>query len=358
MDQIYQDLLNNFPDLDIKQNFPLAPLTTLKIGGPADIFIQTQTNLQLVDLLKFLKTYSGQQVNNIPITILGNGSNVLISDSGIRGIVIKNLSNQINVLNPIIQSETPKSASISTHRNEQDKTKYLDFASLNYDESNQPKIEVKLDAGLSLPLAINKLLDLGITGLQWFAYIPGTIGGATWYNIHGGSYHFSSYVKSIEVYNQTTQKIEILDNSQIDWGYDSSTFQTNLNLIILSTTLSLYQGDADKAKQVAKAWITQKSKVQPLNSAGSVFQNPNEETAKKIWGEPKSTGWIIDQKLSLKGKIIGGAQISPLHANFIINTSNATAKDFMALVNLVKTKCQQKYNWQPKLEITLLGDFK
>jgi len=109
---------------------------------------------------------------------------------------------------------------------------------------------------------------------------------------------------------------------------------------------------------VAKAWITQKSKVQPLNSAGSVFQNPNEEIAKKIWGEPKSTGWIIDQKLSLKGKIIGGAQISPLHANFIINTSNATAKDFMALVNLVKTKCQQKYNWQPKLEITLLGDFK
>ena len=382
MDNIYTDLVANFPDLDIKKDFPLAPLTTLNIGGPADIFIQTQTNLQLIDLLKhiseyrsnvFLDTessevlYRGREYpkkslqgiqKNIPITILGNGSNVLISDSGIRGIVIKNLSNQIDVLNPIIQSETPKSASISTRRNEQDKTKYLDFASLNYDESDQPKIEVKLDAGVPLPLAISKLLDLSITGLQWFAYIPGTIGGATWYNIHGGSYHFSQYVKSVEVYNKTTQKIEILDSSQIDWGYDSSTFQTNLDLIILSITLSLYQGDSDKAKQVVKAWITQKSKVQPLNSAGSVFQNPDQTTAKKIWGEPKSTGWIIDQELGLKGTTIGGAQISPLHANFIVNTGKATAKDFMALVSLIQTKCQQKFNWQPELEITLLGDFK
>lgn len=382
MDKIFKDLVTNFPDLLIKQNFPLAPLTTLKIGGPADIFIQTTTNLQLVDLLKFIKKYrsdvfldtesskvscrgreypkkSLQDIskNNLPITILGNGSNVLISDSGIRGIVIKNTSSNIDILGSKDISNSTEQPHISAQRREDEPHKYLDFASLNYNESDQPKVKVKLDAGVPLPFAITKLISLGITGLQWFAYIPGTIGGAIWYNAHGGEYHISQYIDTVTVYDTDNQQLKTLQANQIDWQYDSSTFQTNPNLVILSTTLNLYQGDANKAKQVVKAWITQKSKVQPLNSAGSTFKNPTLEKCTPIWGDQKSTGWIIDHELNLKGTKIGDAQISQKHANFVVNINKATAKDYLDLVKLVQTKAKAKLNLNLRLEIKLLGNF-
>lgn len=352
MDNIYTDLVNNFPDLNIKKDFPLAPLTTLKIGGPADIFIQTQTNLQLVNLLKFLSKYrkEGKANNfsahsdgkrsepegsehcknlfaNLPITILGNGSNVLISDSGIRGIVIKNASQEIEFIKPNL---------------------------------------IKASSGVVLSTLINFSFQHGLVGLETFAYIPASTGGAIHSNIHGfDKSNFNQYLKSIDIFDLNSQQLHTLLASKLKWFYDYSQFQNSPNQIIISALLSLKIGDVPQAKQTYQDIIANKSLTQSLNSAGSVFQNPDEATAKKIWGKPKSTGWIIDQELGLKGTKIGGAQISPLHANFIINTSKvnpatagATAKDFLALVDLIKSHCQEKFNWQPKLEITLLGDFK
>jgi len=343
MDNIYTDLVANFPNLIIKKDFPLAPLTTLKIGGPADIFIQTQTNLQLIDLLKhineyrsnvFLDTessevlYRGREYpkkslqgiqKNIPITILGNGSNVLISDSGIRGIVIKNASQEIEFIKPNL---------------------------------------IKASSGVVLSTLINFSFQHGLVGLETFAYIPASTGGAIHSNIHGfDKSNFNQYLKSIDIFNLNTQKSTTFLAKNLKWAYDYSSFQDSPNQIIVSATLTLKTGDTSQAKQTYQDIIANKSLTQSLNSAGSVFQNPNEATAKKIWGEPKSTGWIIDQELGLKGTAIGEAQISPLHANFIVNTNKATAKDFMALVNLIQSNCQKKFNWQPKLEITLLGKF-
>ncbi len=349
MDQIYQDLLTNFPNLDIKKDFPLAPLTTLKIGGPTDIFIQTTTNLQLINVLKFLKKNSKQRheqflstqssdftrqrdegvstakigsraVDNIPITILGNGSNVLISDSGIRGIVIKNASQEIEFIKPNL---------------------------------------IKASSGVVLSTLINFSFQHSLVGLETFAYIPASTGGAIHSNIHGfDKSNFNQYLESIDIFNLKTNETKTLLASKLKWAYDYSQFQDSQNQIIISALLSLKIGDVPQAKQTYQDIITKKSQTQSLNSAGSVFQNPDEATARKIWGEPKSTGWIIDQELGLKGTTIGGAQISPLHANFIVNTGKATAKDLLALVDLVKSNCQKKFNWQPKLEIKLLGDFK
>lgn len=333
--------------MDIYQNHPLAPYTTIKIGGPADTFIITNTTEEFIEALK--------KYSSAPLTILGNGSNVLISDSGLRGVVIKNSSKDIDILAadplPIEFHHT------YTQRNENEPEKYLDFTKLDYDESKEPQVLVKISSGTPLPYAINYLLDHGVTGLQWFAYIPGTIGGATWYNIHGGAYHFSDYLESIECFNLKTGHIENFFKKDLTWSYEKSFFQENPHLIILSTTLRLFKGNVKLAKQVKEAWIAQKVKVQPMNSAGSIFANPSLDNCQKIWDEQKSTGWIIDHELNWKGKQIGGAQISPLHSNFIVNTGTATAKDVSNLITEIKNEVQKRFSLNLKTEVKFLGDF-
>jgi len=336
--------------MDTFQNHLLAPYTTIKIGGPADTFVHTTTPDEFLTYLQSI----APTIPTIP-TILGNGSNVLISDSGLRGIVIKNSSQSIEILetapSPVKFNHT------YTQRNENEPEKYLDFTKLDYDESDKPQVLVKMSSGTSLPYAINYLIDQGITGLQWFAYIPGTIGGATWYNIHGGAYHFSDYLESIDCFNLTTGQIDTFLKKDLEWKYEKSFFQKNPHLIIISTTLRLFRGDASLAKQVKDAWIGQKIKVQPMNSAGSVFANPSLEDSTRIWGEQKSTGWIIDHELGWKGKTIGGAQISLQHSNFIVNTGTATAADVSALVQEIKNEVQKRFNLTLKTEIRFLGDF-
>lgn len=331
--------------MEIFQNHPLAPYTTIKIGGPADTFIITHSTDELIEALK----------NNQNVTILGNASNVVISDSGIRGIVIKNSSQDIDIINtspiPINFNHT------YTQRNENDPDKFLDFSKIDYDESSTEQVLVKISSGTPLPYAISHLFNHGITGLQWFAYIPGTIGGAVYQNIHGGSYHISDYLESIETYNLESKQLESYQKKDLEWGYEKSFFQQHPNLVIISATLRLFKGDVKLARQVYTAWIVQKTKVQPTNSAGSVFANPSIEQCQKIWGEQKSTGWIIDHELNWKGKQIGGAQISTQHSNFIVNTGNATAKDVSELVTNIKNEVQKRFNFTLHTEIKFLGSF-
>lgn len=340
----YISIKKHFPDLEIYQNHPLAPYTTLKIGGPADIFIHTKTSQEFTKILSYLPSEA--------ITILGNGSNVLISDSGIRGVVIKNSDNSIE-----ISDTTPIPIDFHhsyTQRKENEPDLYLDFTKLDYDESHFPQVLVKISSGTSLPLAINKLLDQGVTGLQWFAYIPGTIGGAVLCNIHGGSYHISDYIESVEVFDLQTKKNETFLKKDLIWGYETSFFQSKPNLIIISATLRLFKGDTSLAKQVASAWIAQKTKVQPMNSAGSTFANPSLDQCLPIWGEQKSAGWIIDHELGWKGRSCGNAQISLQHSNFIVNLGSATASDYLTLLKSIQNEVQTRFGINLIPEIKLL----
>lgn len=358
--QLYQEIIAKLPKVKASENHPLAPYTTLNIGGPANIFIHTTTQDQFISIVKlvhhFITDYS------LPITdihFLGNGSNVLISDSGLPGLVIKNSASGIktlsNVQNPMSSVNFSKSY---TQRHENEPDKYLDFNSLDYDESGLPTKKVTLQAGTLLPIAINSTLNLGLTGLQWFSYIPGTIGAATWYNLHGGSYHFSDFIESVKVFNLQTGKVEFYKKADLSWTYEKTYFQQNPHLVILSATLNLFLGDVDRAKNVVKQWIGQKSKVQPMNSAGSVFANPSLQDCIRVWGEQKSAGWIIDHELNWKGKTVGGAQISPLHANFIVNTGNATASDYLNLARSVQSEVLRRFNIKIEMEVRLLGNFK
>lgn len=334
--------------MDLIKDQPLAKYTTLKIGGPADYFIQTKSTQELINVLN--------STNINPITILGNGSNVLISDSGIRGLVIKNISQEIKILTNT--PETPvKFNKTYTQRQEDEPNKYLDFVKLDYDESNLPTSEVEVSSGCPLPYVINWTLDHGLTGLQWFAYIPGTAGGAIVHNIHGGSYHIADYVKSITCLDQITKKIITYQKSELNWQYETSFFLNNPHLTIISVVLNLFHGDTFKAKRIRDAWIAQKIKVQPDNSPGSAFANPNLEICQKIWGKQKSAGWIIDHELNLKGFAIGDAQISLQHSNFFINKGSATASDYKKLINHVQNLVQEKFGFDLIPEVKFLGDF-
>ena len=281
LNEVFNDLKNNFPKLEIYQNHPLAPYTTVKIGGPADIFIHTKSSEEFTKILSFCRDAMHGVSTDIPITILGNGSNVLISDSGLRGIVIKNDSQEVELL---------------------------------------PENKVKASSGAQLAYLISFTLDHNLLGLEEFAYIPSTIGGAIAGQIHGTKGLISDYLDSVEKYGD----------------------------FIISAVFRLSPGDSTTAKQEAIDIIQKKSQVQSMNSLGSVFKNtPGQDP----------TGMIIDQKLSLKGFAIGDAQISPKHANFIVNNGQATAKDYLAVINHIQSQAKQKLSIQFEPEIKFLGQF-
>ncbi len=141
------------------------------------------------------------------------------------------------------------------------------------------------------------------------------------------------------------------------WSYGYSSLQDQPHLVILSAIINLQTGNIDTAKLKAQEIIQKKSVSQPMNSLGCVFKNPPESLCLPIWHEIKPAGWIIDNELKLKGHSIGNTQISPLHANFIVNKGNATANDYLNLINLVQSQMQTKFNFQFELEIKLLGKF-
>lgn len=285
--------------MEIYRNHTLAPYTTVKIGGPADTFITTDTTEEFVETLKKYQN----------ITILGNGSNTLISDTGIRGVVIRNQSKSIQYLT-----------------------------------NNQ----IKVDSGVQLPFLLADTTNHSLSGLEEFAYIPSTIGGAIYGNIHGvNKNNFDKFLTEIEVFDLNTKTIKIINPKSLSWSYDTSEFKVQPNLVILSAILQLIPGNLDTSKQLITDIITKKITTQSINSLGSVFKNPPNDFA----------GRIIDQELQLKGFQIGNAQISPLHGNFILNLGHATASDYYAIIKKVQSEAKSKLNIELEPEIKFLGKF-
>ncbi|MBN1331660.1 FAD-binding protein [Candidatus Dojkabacteria bacterium] len=337
--------------IEFKENEPLAPYTTYKIGGPADIFSEIKNSQQL----KAAVTLAIQL--KVPYTIIGWGSNVLIADKGIRGLVIKNSAGNIAISEKenieISQIET---ADVPEPRlDEIDKDKLYTFEDLDYDESDAPIVKVNIESGASLPVTIMNLIRNGITGLQWFGGIPGTIGGAIFNNIHGGTHYLAEYVDRVEVLDKDSLETRWLSNSECKFDYDYSIFHEE-NDLILSADFNLRKGDKEKAKQVYVEW-TRRKKLQPQKSAGCVWQNISNEEKERLGLESTSWGYIIDRVLNLKGKQIGGAKISEAHAAFIENTGGAKAQDVVELMELIKKEAVAKLGIEPKSEVFLLGEF-
>lgn len=288
--------------MKIRKKVNLAPYTTFKIGGPADYFCVARSKGDLV------KAVNWAQVKKIDYLVLGGGSNVLISDKGVRGLVIKMQTSKLKLQN------------------------------------NEPEYEVAAEAGVELSRLIQYAAENSLTGLEALAGIPGTVGGAIVGNAGTPSGSIGQILKRVIVLAEDGL-IYNLDSKECQFQYRQSRFQKTRE-IILKAKFRL--GKAEKPaimKKMNKALAMRKNQPQGL-SAGSIFKNP----------EAKPAGYLIDNS-GLKGAKSGGAVISRGHANWIINKGKAKASDVLKLINLVEKKVKEKYSLSLEREIRLIGEF-
>ena len=330
--------------------------TTLRIGGPADIFYEAKNSGELIKAVRLSRSFE------VPVTVIGGGSNILVSDSGIRGLVVKNFGGKIEIRekgflgffrNRVIPTESSSRVQARWVGSTEGTKKY-DFADLDYDESKFPDVVVSVGSGVNLQMAMQKLFNEGVTGLQWYARIPGTIGGAVYNNIHGGSHTIAEIVREVVVLDNHGG-VNKIPGKSMQFDYDKSRIHRT-GEVILEVILNLKKGDVEKARGMAGEWKKRKS-CQPMNSAGCVFKNISEED-RIILGYPTTaTGYIVEHILNMTGYKVGGAMISPDHHNFIVNTGGATAKDYLTVRDEIVRRAKETIGIELEDEIIRLGEF-
>ncbi len=340
--------LTKVTSLPIKYGFPLSNVTTLRIGGPADAYIEVSSREELKEIILYARKLG------VPVTILGGGSNVVVSDKGIRGLVIKNKISKISVKGNVAHTHSPdvsvaarwqSDASLGTFRG-------VEFRDLDYDETDCPRVEVSIESGAILQSALNSLIKKGITGLQWYSGIPGTLGGAVFNNIHGGTHFISEVLKSVTILDSSGIERE-LKLSDVALDYDKSRFHNNSE-IILEATLALYEGDSVRALYTANEWLQRKSK-QPRNSPGCSFRNITNDERIRLGYPTTSTGYIVEHVLHMSGHKVGGASVSEANHNFIVNNGGATSSDFISIARTIKSRIKNELGIDLYLEIVPLG---
>lgn len=294
--------------MDIQKNVPLADYTTFHIGGPADEFIIVTSVDELVKAIEYANKKSA------PFFVLGTGANILVGDRGVRGVVIKNEAAGFSFEGNLLTAES----------------------------------------GAVMSDLIGLCAKKGLSGLEHFAGIPSSVGGALWQNLHflspdrSQTMYIGDILVKAEIFSEEGERKEV-ERDYFAFGYDASVLHTKKD-VVLSATFQLIPKDSQEIENTIDANLKWREEKHPQGavhtSAGSVF--------KKIEGH--GAGRLIEQ-VGLKGHIIGGAQISEHHANFIVNKGNATAKDVVDLISLVKEKVQQELGFQMQTEISLVGEF-
>lgn len=330
----------------IKTNEPLSRHATLGVGGPAQFFYEASQETDLIKAVRAAKKLK------LPFFILGSGSNIVISDKGVKGLVI---SNKVLGLaqRQFSRSFSPKK--IRPRLKQIQAEKYLDTGNLeaSFNQANE-KLLVSVGSGWKINVLIMECFKLGLVGLEWFAGIPGSVGGAVYMNIHGGNHFFSEFILSVRVYDPETDKTMTLDHQELKFAYDFSVFHEK-PWVILGVNLVLYRGNKKQAEKIQQYWLRNKLLVQPQRSCGSVWQNLTEDQRRKQDLPTSSIGYLIEKHLGLKGTRIGGAQISPKHAGFIENLDQAKASDVLELIRLVEAKAR-KLGIKLKREIIVVGE--
>jgi len=309
--------------LNIQENVPLAPLTSFRIGGPAKYFVEVRNEEELIEALNYAKQHV------LGCFVLGGGSNLLVADKGFSGLVIK-----------------------------------MKIDLFEVDEKN---LKITAGAGVFLAKVVNQSIDHSLSGMEWAVGIPGTVGGAVRGNARAFGKNAASVVESVKALDIDTLETKTFMHDACEFTYWGSIFKKNDNLVVLSATIKLDVGDKEKSREQIKETVTKRISGQPqgMGSAGSFFLNPvvtdqqliakfEQDKQMKIKDDKLPAGWLIDQ-LDLRGKKIGGAMISEKHANFLVNTGNATADDVVMLMSFVKQQVRDALGIQLQEEITYLG---
>lgn len=301
--KIYNDLKTKVNENNIFLNEPMSLHTSFRTGGNADVFIKIQNENELEYILKYAKE------NQIPITIIGNGTNLLVRDNGIRGIVIKFQMQDVKI------------------------------------EENGDTITIITGAGMSLSKLSRIAKEHSAQGLEFAVGIPGTVGGAI--KMNAGAY--GSEIK--EVVKETTYidfdgNIKTINNNEHNFSYRNSIF-SKIDGIIIKTVIELPKGNLEEIENKMKKNISSRNEKQPLDkpNAGSTFKRE----------EGFITAKLIDE-CGLKGYKIGGAEVSTKHAGFVVNAGEATSKDILDLIEYIKKEVNKKFNVSIEPEIQIVGE--
>jgi len=283
---------------------PMLRHTSLRIGGPADFHVVAESKEQLIQFLRLAHRA------HMPFFLLGVGSNILVSDLGIRGLVIENRTRRLE------RKEEPSSELVTLYA----------------------------ESGVTLARLARETAREGLGGLEWAVGIPGTLGGAAIYNAGAYGGCIGDVLRSVEVITPEGDILQ-LGTEELGLGYRRSNLRREQ--VILSLQLTLHRTPAEALKSRITQYTAQRHKSQPSQpSAGSVFKNP-----------PKcAAGWLIEQA-GLKGYRLGDAQISLKHANFIVNLGRAKAAEVRALLQLAQEKVQERFNIHLEPEIELVGEW-
>jgi UDP-N-acetylmuramate dehydrogenase len=304
-------LVETFGAERVTAHAPLAPLTTFRVGGPADWLLETRSSAEMMRALAIAKGAG------VPVTILGGGSNVLIADTGIRGLVLRPRGGTI-----VRTSETLVTA----------------------------------DASVTINGLVRWTILNGLAGLAAWAGTPGTVGGAIFGNAHFAGRLIGELVERVTIANRAGSAIEV-SGPDLGFGYDRSRLQST-GEILLTATFHVSQGSPSALRQIARESLAYRKRTQPLEnpSAGCVFQNPVPGVDAVPDGIPFSAGALVD-RAGLKGTTIGGATVSSTHGNFIVNDGGATAEDIRRLIHRCQDEVRRRYGVELHEEIVYLGDF-
>lgn len=306
----------------ILYNEPMKKYTTFKVGGPAECLIKISSKEDLKEILKFANE------NNIQITVLGNGSNVLVQDKGIKGITLIIKIEKIEIENQAENSNNNKG-----------KTKEENS------ENNNAKVKIKLGAGEKIAKVGIKFSKEGLTGFEEISGIPGTIGGAVRMNAGAHDREMKDVIKTVKCLDYQGNE-KTFTNEEMNFGYRTSILKTE-KYIAIEVEIELDKGNSKEIKEKMDMYKEKRKNSQPLEypSAGSTFKR----------GEDFITAKLIDEA-GLKGTKVGDAEVSTKHGGFIINKGNATASDILELVQIIKNKIYEKYQKKIELEVEVLGE--
>jgi UDP-N-acetylmuramate dehydrogenase len=285
----------------VKRNEPLSQHTTMKIGGPADLFIEPSSLENIQKVMTFIKE------RQLPWRAIGRGSNLLVSDKGIEGVVIRLGSG---------------------------------LSHLSINESS-----ITVGGGHSLVSLSTLISKKGLSGLEFASGIPGSVGGAVYMNAGAHGSDINKILTKAHVLFEDGS-IEWLSNNEMEFTYRTSVLQKKRPGVVLEAEFKLTKGDRTAIVSQMQKNKDYRKETQPWNfpCAGSIFRNPL----------PNYAGKLIEEA-GLKGFQIGGAKISEMHGNFIVNAGNATAKDVLDLIQYIKDKILQLYGIKMETEVEIIG---
>ncbi|MEW6029035.1 MAG: UDP-N-acetylmuramate dehydrogenase [Chloroflexota bacterium] len=287
----------------MQENIPLAPYTSARIGGPADALVTAKSADELAG------TVSRLWELDVPYLILGGGSNVLVSDRGVRGVVVLNKAKGVH-----------------------------------FDSGDQPR--VRAESGVVFSNLANRAAEKGLGGLEWAATVPGTVGGAVYGNAGAFGGDMAGNLISAELLTESGR--EAWPVEKMEYGYRTSILKrSTLKFVILAANIRLEHGAKEAVRFKISEFVERRKSTQPPGaSMGSMFKNPPGDHA----------GRLIEAA-GLKGARLGNAEISPVHGNFFVNHGDTKAGDIRALIELAQKTVEEKFGVKLELEIELIGDW-